>query len=161
MMTFDDPDARWSLNEASDRHAHASAPGRRLAAGQGEVRVLGRTSSATAQDPSFIPPDHTQSARRSLNNLQGFGRSRCLTASRGAAGATPAAAVSGRDDEFVRPPARARAPMHRPTRPAPENPAAGRSRGAGRLGMSAVCPSWGRDGRGVNISTLPAAARTG
>ena len=72
MMTFDDTDACWSLNEASDRHAHASAPGRRLAAGQGEVRALGRTSSATAQNPSSIPPAHTLSARRSLNNLMGF-----------------------------------------------------------------------------------------
>ena len=138
MMTFDDPDARWSLNEASDRHAHASAPGRRLAAGQGEVRVLGRTSSATAQNPSSIPPYHTPSARRSLNNLTGFGRSRCLTASRGAPGAAPAAAVGGRDDEFVRPPARARASMHRPTGPAPENPAVGRSRGSVCLSMSEV-----------------------
>ena len=132
MMTFDDPDARWSLNAASDRHAHASAPGQRPAAGQGEVRELGRTSSATAQDPSFIPPDHTQSARRSLNNLQGFRRSRCLTASRGAPGAAPAAAVGGRDDEFVRPPASGRGPMHRPTGPAPENPAVGRSGVAAR-----------------------------
>ena len=54
MMTFDDPDARWSLNEAYDRHAHASAPGRRLAAGQGEVRVLGRRSSATAQGDHYL-----------------------------------------------------------------------------------------------------------
>ena len=132
MMTFDDPDARWSLNEASDRHAHASAPGQRPAAGQGEVRELGRTSSATAQNLSSIPPSHTPSARRSLNNLMGFGRSRCLTASRGAPGAAPAAAVGGRDDEFVRPPASGRGPMHRPTGPAPENPAVGRSGVAAR-----------------------------
>ena len=132
MMTFDDPDARWSLNEASDRHAHASAPGQRPAAGQGEVRELGRTSSATAQNPSSIPPAHTLSARRSLNNLQGFRRSRCLTASREAPGAAPAAAVGGRDDEFVRPPASGRGPMHRPTGPAPENPAVGRSGVAAR-----------------------------
>ena len=138
MMTFDDPDARWSLNEASDRHAHASAPGQRPAAGQGEVRELGRTSSATTQDPSSIPPDHTQSARRSLNNLQGFRRSRCLTASRGAPGAAPAAAVGGRDDEFVRPPASGRGPMHRPTGPAPENPAVGRSGVAARGRLTLV-----------------------
>ena len=51
-------------------------------------------------------------------------------------GAAPAAAVGGRDDEFVRPPASGRGPMHRPTGPAPENPAVGRSRGAGRLGSA-------------------------
>ena len=139
MMTLDDPDPRWSLNEASDRHAHASAPGQRPAAGQGEVRELGRTSSATAQNPSSIPPAHTLSARRSLNNLMGFRRSRCLTASRGAPGAAPAAAVGGRDDEFVRPPASGRGPMHRPTGPAPENPAVGRSGVAARGRLILLC----------------------